>query len=199
MSKGKKTLFDLGPVFVFFASYMALRNRVIEFAGHEYSGFIVATAIFIPVLLVSTFLYWRLAGKVSRMQVSVAVIAVVFGGMSLWFNDERFFKIKPTITYLLFAGILTAGMIRGKSGIQYVMDESLPLTTRGWHLLTWRMIAFFVCLAGLNEFIWRTMSTNAWVNFKTFGIFILFFLFFFLNRDVFVKYSKPPESEGEAA
>ena len=199
MSKGKKTLFDLGPVIVFFASYMALRDRVFEFAGNEYSGFIVATAIFIPALLISTFWYWRLSGQISRMQVSVAVIAIVFGGMSLWFNDERFFKIKPTIIYLLFAAILVAGMVRGKSGIQYVMEESLPLTTRGWHILTWRMIAFFVGLAGLNEIIWRTMSTDAWVNFKTFGIFILFFLFFFLNRDVYAKYYSPPESESEAA
>ena len=199
MSKGLKTLFDLGPVIVFFACYIAFRDRVFEFAGNEYSGFIVATAVFIPVLLVSTFWYWWLSGKTPRMQIAVAVFAVVFGGMSLWFNDERFFKFKPTIVYMLFAGILAVGMIRGKSAIQFVMEESLPLTTRGWHVLTWRMVAFFVGMAGLNEFIWRTMSTDAWVNFKTFGIFILFFLFFFLNRDVYAKYYKTANSEDGTA
>ncbi len=199
MSKNKKAIFDLVPVILFFAAYMALKDRVFEFAGNEYSGFIVATAIFIPALLISTFWYWRLSGKVSRMQISVAVIAVVFGGMSLWFNDERFFKIKPTIIYLLMAGILVVGMIRGKSGLQFVMEEALPLTTRGWNLLTWRMILFFVALAALNEVIWRTMSTDAWVNFKTFGIFILFFLFFFLNRDIYTRHYRPADAESEAS
>ena len=170
IGQGTKMALELGPVILFFVAYMFLRDQTFEVGGTEYSGFIAVSAGFIPILLVCSAILWRLTGKLSRMQAVTAVLVVVFGGLSIWFNDERFFKIKPTIIYLLFAGVLAAGLIRGKSAIQYVLDEAMPLDDRGWLVLTRNCAIFFLFLAVANEVIWRNFSTDVWVYFKTFGI-----------------------------
>ena len=172
---------ELGPVLLFFVAYTILKDETFTIFGVEYSGFVAVTAAFIPLLLAAMGILWRLSGKLSRMQVVTAVIVVVFGGMSVWFNDERFFKMKPTVLYALFAVILGAALLRGKSALQYVMDEAIPLNNEGWMKLTRRTAALFAALALVNEIVWRTMSTDAWVNFKTFGVTLAVFLFFGIN------------------
>ncbi len=185
ISQGLKLALDLGPILAFFAGYVLLRERTFQIAGTEYSGFIVVTALFIPLLAFTTWLLWRLTGKLSKMQAMTLVLVVIFGGLTVWLNDERFFKMKPTMIYGLFAGILGFGLLRGQSYLQLVMDEVLPMTRAGWMILTRRVTGFFAGLAVLNEVIWRTMSTDAWVNFKTFGLTVLVFVFFMAQSRLF--------------
>ena len=126
ISPALKMGLELGPVVLFFIAYTRIKDRQFEILGSSYEGFIVATAAFIPVLLVSTGLLWWLTGKLSRMQLVTAALVVVFGGMSIWFNDDRFFKMKPTIIYVLFGGILGIGLLQGKSYLRAVMEEVIP-------------------------------------------------------------------------
>lgn len=187
---GLKLALDLGPIIAFFIAYTRLKDRVFTIAGTEYDGFIVVTAAFIPLLLASIGILWWLTGKLSKMQIATAVLVVVFGGFSVWLNDERFFKVKPTILYSLFAVTLGVGLLRGKSYLAALMDEMMPLAHEGWMILTRRMALFFAALAVSNEFIWRSMSTDAWVNFKTFGLPLAIFLFFMLQGRLFQKYGQ---------
>jgi intracellular septation protein len=180
---------ELGPVVLFFAGYMRLKDGVFEIAGREYPGFIVMTALFIPLILASTALLWWLTGRLSKMQVMTAVLVVVMGGLSVWLNDERFFKMKPTAIYLLFGAVLGFGLLRGQSYLRLVMDEVIPLRPEGWMLLTRRLTLFFLALALANEVIWRTMSTDAWVNFKTFGLTAALFLFFMAQGRLLETYA----------
>ncbi len=184
-----KLLLELGPVVLFFVAYTRIKDQQFDLFGQTYDGFIVATAAFIPVLLISTGLMWWLSGKLSKMQLMTAVLVLVFGGMSVWFNDERFFKMKPTIIYLIFGGLLGFGLLRGQSYLRYVMDEAMPMREQGWMILTRRLCAFFLGLAVVNELVWRTMSTDTWVNFKTFGLTIAVFAFFIMQASLFNKYS----------
>ncbi|KAB7615508.1 septation protein IspZ [Amylibacter sp. SFDW26] len=188
ISSGLKMVLELGPVVLFFIAYTKMKDNVYTVFGQEYEGFIIATAGFIPVLLVCTGIVWALTGKLSKMQLMTAVLVVVFGGMSVWFNDERFFKMKPTIIYILFGGILAFGLMRGQSYLKAVMEEAMPLQDEGWMILTKRICMFFFVLAVMNEFVWRTMSTDAWVNFKTFGLTAAIFLFFMTQGGVLAKY-----------
>ena len=183
-----KTALELGPVVVFFAAYVWLKDRVFTIGGAEYEGFILVTAGFIPLMLISTGLLWKLTGHLSKMQVVTLVLVVVFGGLSVWLNDDRFFKMKPTLIYVLFGGALGFGLLRGESYLQSVMDAALPLTHDGWMILTRRLCGFFFGLAVLNEAIWRTQSTETWVYFKTFGLTAAIFLFFLTQGSVFKKY-----------
>lgn len=188
ISQGLKLALDMGPILAFFAGYIAMRDRSFQIAGAEYSGFIVVTALFIPLLAATTFLIYRLTGKVSKMQLMTLVLVVIFGGLTVWLNDERFFKMKPTMIYTLFAGILGWGLLRGQSYLQLVMEEVLPMQPEGWMILTRRVTLFFLGLALLNEIVWRSMSTDAWVNFKTFGLTIGVFAFFMAQSRLFQTY-----------
>lgn len=178
VSAGLKAALEYGPIAAFFVAYLLLRDRTFAVGGTEYGGFIAVTAAFVPLMVVCTAVLWRLTGKLSAMQVVTVVLVVVFGGLSVWLNDERFFKLKPTIIYLLFAAVLGAGLLRGRSLLFLVMGDALPLTQAGWMVLTRRLTAFFVALAVANEAVWRLASTEAWVTFKTFGLPIAIFAFF---------------------
>ncbi len=179
---------ELGPVVLFFVAYGRLKDQTFAIAGTEYGGFIIVTACFIPLLLLSTGILWKLTGHLSRMQVVTAALVIVFGGLSVWFNDERFFKMKPTIIYLFFGGTLAIGLLQGRSYLQYVMEEAMPLKSEGWMILTKRLALFFFVLAILNEVIWRGFSTDTWVTFKTFGLSAAVFLFFMTQGKLFSHY-----------
>ena len=199
IGQGTKLALELGPVLLFFVAYMMLKDRTFTVGGSEYSGFVAVTAGFIPVLLACSAVLWRLTGKLSRMQAVTAVLVIVFGGLSIWFNDERFFKIKPTVIYLLFAGILAVGLLRGKSAIQYVMSEALPLDDRGWNVLTRNCAILFLALAVANEIIWRGFSTEVWVYFKTFGIPGIMFVFLFLQTAILLARQERSSTDAEAS
>jgi len=188
-----KALLDFGPIAAFFIGYLTLRDRSFTIGGTEYDGFILITACFVPLIALTTFLLWRLTGAVSKMQLVTLVLVVVFGGLTVWLNDERFIKMKPTILYLIFAGILGFGLLRGRSYLQTVMDEMMPLKPEGWMILTKRFALFFLGLAIANEFVWRTMSTDAWVNFKTFGLTLAIFGFFMSQGKLLQTYSTTPD------
>ncbi len=193
-----KLALDIGPVIAFFAGYVAVREKSFVIDGTEYSGFILVTAAFVPLFAASIFALWRLTGHVSKMQLVTLVLVVVFGGLTVWLNDERFFKMKPTLIYALFAAVLGFGLMRGESYLQLVMDEVLPMTRQGWMILTRRVMGFFAALAVANEIVWRSMSTDAWVNFKTFGLTIATFAFFMAQSRLFQAHAAtPPDEAGE--
>lgn len=190
-----KTVLEFGPIVLFFIGYLKLREQTFTFAGTEYDGFIIITAAFVPLLALTTFILWRLTGHASRMQIATLVLVTIFGGLSVWFNDDRFFKMKPTMIYLLFGGVLGFGLLRGQSYLKYVMEEMLPLKDEGWMILTKRLTAFFLGLAVLNEIIWRTQSTDTWVYFKTFGLSAAVFVFFMTQTGVFSRYGLEEDKE----
>ncbi|KAJ54203.1 Intracellular septation protein A [Actibacterium mucosum KCTC 23349] len=190
-----KLALEFGPIVAFFVGYMMLRDRSFAIGGTEYDGFILVTAGFIPLILASTAALWALTGKVSRMQIVTAVLVVVFGGLTVWLNDDRFIKMKPTIIYVIFGGVLGLGLLRGQSYLQYVMEGVMPLTDEGFMILTRRLAMFFGGLAVANEFVWRTMSTDAWVNFKTFGLTLAIFAFFMTQGKLFDAYANKESDE----
>ena len=184
-----KTALEMGPVILFFVVYSKIKDNEYLLLGETYEGFIVATALFIPILLIATAILYLLTGKLSKMQIFTAILVVVFGGLGIWFNDEKFFKMKPTMIYSLFGGILGYGLFRGQSYLQVVMDGALPMTSEGWMILTKRFMFFFFGLAVANEMIWRSLSTDIWVNFKTFGLPLAMFVFFITQAKVISRYS----------
>jgi intracellular septation protein len=176
-----KQVLELGPTLVFFLIYMRIKDETYSLGGTEYSGFIVAALILVPLLLASIFALWLWTGTISRMQIFVGVMVVVFGGLTAWFNDERFFKMKTTIVYGSFAVILGLGLMRGRSLLQWVMAEALPMKPEGWMILTRRLALMFAALAVANEVIWRTQSTELWVKLETFAMPAALFLFLMLQ------------------
>ena len=168
-SPALKLLLEIGPLAVFFGAFQWFKGEPVTVAGVDYQAIVVATAVFIPAILISLGASWAMTRHLPRMSVVTALVVVVFGGLTLALNDDTFIKMKPTIVNALFALGLGVGLVQGRSYLKYLMGDALPLSDEGWMIFTRRWALFFLFLAVLNEAIWRTQSTDFWVSFKTFG------------------------------
>ncbi len=180
-----KLTFDLGPLVLFF------------FANGRY-GIFVATGAFMVAVLAALAASYALTRHLPIMPVVTAIIVVVFGGLTLVLHNDTFIKIKPTILYALFGGVLLGGLLFGKSFLGVVFDSLFHLTDEGWRKLTWRWAIFFFALAVLNEIVWRNASTNVWVDFKVFGVLPLTFVFGALQFPLLKKYAVEPAPESSS-
>ena len=188
-----KQVLELGPTVIFFLLYMRIKDEVYTFAGTEYSGFIVATVAFVPVLLIAMGVLWALTGKLSRIQMFTAFMVIVFGGLTAYFNNSTFFKMKTTIVYGLFAALLGIGLWRGQSWLELFMGEMVPMEQEGWMILTKRLAMMFAVLAVANEIIWRTMSEQTWVTIETFAFPVAMFVFLWSQFMILQKYLIEPD------
>lgn len=180
-----KLVLDIGPLLLFFvansrpALFTPLLSTFLppEIIGGERGGIFVATAVFMIAILIALAVSYALTRHLPIMPVVTAVVVVVFGAATLFFHDETFIKLKPTIIYVLFGAVLLGGLIFDKPFLQIVFDSMFHLTSEGWRKLTLRWATFFLALAVLNELVWRTQSTDTWVNFKVFGVTLMTFGF----------------------
>jgi intracellular septation protein len=193
-----KQVLELGPTLVFFLIYLQIKDSSFMIAGTEYSGFIVAALVFVPILLLAMGALWWLSGTISRMQVFTAFMVIFFGGLTAYFNDERFFKMKTTIVYGCMATILGIGLLQGRSYLEWVIGSFLPMKHEGWMKLTRRLALMFVALAVANEAIWRTQTTELWVKLETFGMPAALFVFLWLQIMVLQRYIIEPDSKDDA-
>ncbi len=193
-----KQVLELGPTLIFFLLYIRIKDDMFLIAGREYTGFIVAALVFVPILLVAMGILWWLTGKLSRMQVFTAFMVIFFGGLTAYFNDERFFKMKTSIVYGCMAGLLAIGLLRGQSYLQYVMEEFLPMEREGWMIFTRRITAMFAALAIANEIIWRTQSTELWVKLETFAFPAILFFFLWAQIVALQKYLIETDTTSES-
>ena len=154
-----------------------------------------ATKVFVPTILAALAASWLLTRKLPKMAVITAVVVTVFGGLTLVLRDDTFVKMKPTILYCLFAGILGFGLMRGQSYLRYLLDEMIPMQAEGWMKFTQRFVVFYLGLAVLNEIVWRGWGTDVWVNFRTFVLPAANFLFIMAQVPLFTRYAEPGKAE----
>jgi intracellular septation protein len=168
---------------------------VIFFAANAKFGLFVATGAFMVAIVAAIIASYVVSRHVPLMAIVTAVIVLVFGGLTLFFHDELFIKIKPTIIYALFAMTLGIGLLMGRSFIAIMFDQMFNLTPAGWRLLTIRWMLFFAGMAVLNEIIWRTQSTDFWVSFKAFGVIPITAIFAMAQTPLIKRYSIEPATD----
>lgn len=193
LSPGLKAALDYGPLFAFLAVFLLSRDRTVTWGGETYPGLIVATLVFVPLTLLANAVLWAKTRTLSVMQLVTLAIVVIFGGLTVWLNDARFIKMKPTIIYLLLAGLLGLGLALRRNWLGVAMGEMVPLAPEGWRKLTQRLVVLFVALAVLNEIVWRTQSDTTWVLFKTVGLIVLTIGFFAANMPLIRRYALPED------
>ena len=174
-----KIIIDIGPLAIFFIFYTR---------GEEGAKLQSAILPLMIATIVAILFSYILEKKIPIMPTFGAFIILVFGGLTIYFDNEVFFKMKPTIINLLFAIILYGGMLIKKPLLKILLGAALKLEDQGWRILTYRWIGFFIALAILNEIVWRTQSTDIWVNFKVFGILPITFIFTITQFPLIKKY-----------
>jgi intracellular septation protein len=196
-----KLALDLGPLLLFFfansrpALFEPLLAPIIpEAVAHgERAGIFVATAVFMVAIVAALIVSYVLTRQLPVMPLVTAVVVVVFGAATLFFQNETFIKLKPTIIYLLFTATLFGGLIFKKPLLAMVFDQVFHLTEEGWRKLTVRWALFFLALAVLNEIVWRTTSTDTWVTFKVFGVMPITFIFAAFQYPLLMKHDASPK------
>jgi intracellular septation protein len=187
MNQGRKFLIDLFPLAAFF-----LTNWLYRGSNHE--KFLWATGVLMVATLISLLVTYLLTGTIAKMLVVTAVIVGIFGGLTLYFQDEFFLKIKVTIINAMFAAVLFGGLFFKQHFIKNIMGHAMELPDLAWRTLTIRWGFFFAAMAVLNEFI-RTFTPDYWVTFKAFGLLGLTIVFAVANAPYMAKYMKDEEAE----
>jgi intracellular septation protein len=191
-----KLVLEMGPLVVFFLANS--RPELVRpllapllpeslISGPQ-SGIFVATAAFMVAMVMSLVLTKVLIGKLPIMPLVSGAVVLVFGGLTLWLQDDQFIKLKPTIVNTLFGCVLLGGLAFGKPLLPYVLDSVFSLTPEGWRKLTFRWGLFFFVLAALNEAVWRMFSTDFWVAFKVWGVMPLTIVFAMAQVGILQRY-----------
>ena len=163
MSETKQTpgwlrpVVEYGPIAAFFIAY-------------SIADLFVATASIMVATALALALSYIMERRNPMMPLITAGIIGVFGGLTLWLQDETFIKMKPTIIQVIIGTVLYSGLLTKRLFLKFLMGAAWHITDEGWRVLTVRFALFFFLMGALNEVVWRTQSTDLWVNFKVFGL-----------------------------
>lgn len=163
---------EYGPLAVFLTAYY-LGNRYLDDIG----AILAATAAIMVATVVALLVAWFVQRRVPKVPLISGGLLMLFGGLTLWLQDPVFIKMKPTIVYLLFSAVLLGGIAMGRPLLKPLLGKAWQLDDKGWFRLTVRFGLFFMAMAGLNELVWRTQSTDFWVSYKVFGTMGLILVF----------------------
>lgn len=181
-SPGLRLALDYGPLIVFFAVNFLT-------PGPAIARIIAATGAFMAAMVVALGLSWWKTRHIPPMLLVSGALVIVFGGLTIWFQDERFIKMKPTFVYGIFAATLGIGLATGRPLLQMLLESAYPgLTSEGWRKLTRNWALFFIFMAALNEAVWRMTSTDFWVGFKLWGAIPLTLIFAIANVPMLMRH-----------
>ncbi|MDP9137196.1 MAG: septation protein A [Pseudomonadota bacterium] len=165
------------------------------FIANAKGGIFLATAVFMAATILALLVAWLTTRRLAMVPLISAIFVGLFGALTLWLQDEVFIKVKVTLVNALFGSILLIGLYFGKQFLKTLLGETLNMDDAGWYKLTLRWGVFFFTLAGLNEILWRSLSTDAWVNFKVFGILPLTLLFALAQMPLMQRHLKTATNE----
>ncbi|HEY0282022.1 MAG TPA: septation protein A [Rhizomicrobium sp.] len=177
----RRTILDFGPLLLFFAAYKLF-------------DLTVATATVMAAASIAVAIGYWFDRKIHPVPLVTAVIVLVFGGLTLYLNDDTFIKMKPTIIYALFGAALLGGLYFNRHFVKFILGAAMTLNEAAWRVLTWRFGLFFFAMAILNELIWRNFSSDVWVDYHVFGAIALTVLFSVSQVPFLLKHQIETES-----
>ena len=157
MPPALKLATEMGPLIAFFVA-------------NAWGGIFWATGVYMAAAAVALGISWAMTRRIAVVPIVTLGFVVAFGALTLWLADETFIKVKVSIINALFGVILLTGLAMRRPLLKLAFGEALNMDAEGWRKLTIRWALFFFAMAALNEFVWRSFSTDAWVNFKVFGL-----------------------------
>jgi intracellular septation protein len=178
---------DFGPLLVFFLTYKGA--GWIWGPGNPITAMSIGTAAFMAAIVIAVVVSKVKLGRVSPMLWLSALLILFFGGLTIYFHDQSFIQIKPTIIYSFFALMLFGGLVRGKALLKYLLQAAYDgLTEEGWRKLSRNWAFFFVGMAIANEAMRRSMSFDSWLAVKVWGVTIVSVVFAAANIPMLMRH-----------
>lgn len=196
-------LVDYGPLLVFFLAYRYFKRDGGDAGLAEVVAVTKGTAAFMVATVVALIISKLRLGRISPMLWLSTVLILGFGTLTVLLGDPFWIQVKPTAIYLLFAGVLFAGLARGKAMLRYLLEAAFEgLNDEGWLKLSRNWAFFFLFLAALNEvlrYFFNTANGNfeIWLQAKLWGVTTLSFLFTFAQIPMLMKHGLAVEAETE--
>ena len=160
----------------------------------ELKGLMAATVVLMASTLLAVAAGFLLTRKLALVPLVTAVIVGIFGGLTLWLNDDSFIKMKPTIIYSLFALAVGGGLLLRRLVLKSVIGSAMPMDEAGWRALSLRFALFFAAMAVANEVARHLLTTDQWVLWKVPGSLILTFGFMLLQAPLIHRHRLPEEN-----
>ncbi len=187
---------DYGPLGVFFVANLLAGQLPLPEIVDSMARVLIATAAFMVASLVSIIVSKWKTGHISPMLLLSAGLVIVFGALTLYFRDDTFLKMKPTIVYAMFGSILAFGLATGRPLLQQMLETTYPgLNAEGWRKLTINWALFFAVMAVLNEVVWRHSTWDFWVGFKLWGVVPMTLLFAVGNIPMLLRHGLQMEKD----
>jgi intracellular septation protein len=174
-----KLLLEFSPLVIFFI------------VTKETENFYLASGVLAIATAVTMVIMWILYRRLAWMAIITAVTSIGAGSLTYILQDPHYIYYKPTLVCLVFATILGGGLLVGKPLMQPLLGENLHITPKGWSIITFRWTIYFVCIAILNEILWRTQTQQFWVNFKVFGLLPLSILYGLAQIPILARHREP--------
>lgn len=175
-SNGRRMLLDFGPLLLFFG------------ANYLYSDLMFSVKVLVAATVVSLGISWVSERRIPMMAAFGCGALVFFAGLTLYFDNELFIKIKPTVLTCLLAAVIAGGRLIGRNPLGAIMGTQLRMSDTGWRAISWLWVAMFLTTALANEIAWRTMSTDDWVTFKVFGITAISLVFTVISVPIMTRH-----------
>lgn len=185
LPQGLKLALDFAPLVAFFIAY-------------KLGGMYWATSVIIALTIVTLIIGYALTGRLAKFPLYSGILVTIMGGLTLYLQNDTFFKMKPTVANLVFAVVLGGGLLANRMFLKDLLGSAIVMPPAAWRTLTIRWTLFFIALAGANEYVWRTMSEGTWVNFKVFGLMGLTMLFALANAPFMARHMKDEEANPSA-
>ena len=152
-----RLLIDFFPIALFVLAY-------------KLQGIYVATGVLMGATVLQTAIIYAVDRRLQTLQKVTLALVLVFGTLTLYLQDERFIKWKPTVLYASMAVVLAAALwIWKRNFLQMLLGSQLKLPDPVWVRLTIAWVLYFLFMAGINAYVAAYFSTEAWVDFKLWG------------------------------
>ncbi|MDP3702155.1 MAG: septation protein A [Hylemonella sp.] len=176
-----KILIDFFPILLFFSAY-------------KLHDIYVATAVLMAATVLQTAIMYAIDRKLQTLQKITLALILVFGALTLFLQDERFIKWKPTVLYAAMAVALAIALwAMKKNFLKMLLGSQLELPDPVWMRLNVAWIVYCAFMAALNGYVAAVYSTEAWVNFKLWGY--AFPLIFIVGQGLYIaRYLKTDEA-----
>jgi intracellular septation protein len=162
-------ILEFAPILVFVAVYY-------------FTDIFVATAALMGAVGIQVAVT-RLARRPISQQLKITFwLTLVFGGLTLAFQDKLFIQWKPTIVNWALAGGLVASQFLGqRNAIERMLGGQLTLPSRTWRTLNFGWAGGFFVAGVLNLIVAYNFSEAFWVNYKLIGGFAITLIYLIIT------------------